>query len=285
MKNDFVVAGFESGGTTSLVGALTQTSEIYMMPFELSDWAHDFKTEKAPPPPCEKGNDGPPSYWPAFMSYAFWPAAETVERFNQQVSRCARNKLVGVWDSRYAAHELAVRKAQAMLSGKSNAKVLLGFRDPIRYVVSTFNRIKPDAPGGSSLENVVAGLDRDPDSFGLHLWKGNYSLLTRRFVTAIGRENIFLQPFDTLVRDPHEGLTRILGFLGSNHQVPPGTSLPHNNRGPRDNLRIDPCKEEAVLKQLAALYRGEYARLRRLLHGFDQEIPHSVERGQPEWNC
>eukprot|EP00913_Durusdinium_trenchii_P012452 g11690.t1 len=83
------------------------------------DWARDFtRPRDLPVPECETLV----SYWPAFMSFAFWPAAETVERFNQQASRCGWQKRIGVWDSRYATHPIAVRKIQALLADKASAR-------------------------------------------------------------------------------------------------------------------------------------------------------------------
>ncbi|CAK9045710.1 unnamed protein product [Durusdinium trenchii] len=193
MKADFVVAGFESGGTTSLVHHLQTIPDIYMMPFEFSDWARDFtRPRDLPVPECETLV----SYWPAFMSFAFWPAAETVERFNQQASRCGWQKRIGVWDSRYATHPIAVRKIQALLADKASARVILCFRDPIRYVVSTFNRLSPEHPGGRSLLALVEGEEGDPDPFGL---KGNYTLLMRDMARAVGWERLHMQPFDLLL--------------------------------------------------------------------------------------
>eukprot|EP00435_Cladocopium_sp_Y103_P061471 s145_g23.t1 len=134
------------------------------------------------------------------MSFAFWPAAETVERFNQHVLRCGTSppRRIGVWDSRYATHDIARRKIQALLADKDSARVLLCFRDPVRYVVSHFNRLSPESPGGSSLLAVVQGTDVDPDPFGLRLWKGNYTLLARKLAAAVGWERLILQPFDLL---------------------------------------------------------------------------------------
>ena len=42
---------------------------------------------------------------------------------------------------------------------------------PAAEVVSHFNRLSPESPGGSSLVAVVQGTDVDPDPFGLRLWK------------------------------------------------------------------------------------------------------------------
>ncbi|CAE7320017.1 unnamed protein product [Symbiodinium natans] len=61
MKVDFVVAGFERGGTTSIIKFLQAAEDIYMVPFELSDWARDFSTPTAPAPACDAV--GSPSYW------------------------------------------------------------------------------------------------------------------------------------------------------------------------------------------------------------------------------
>lgn len=45
------------------------------------------------------------------------------------------------------------------------------FETPAAEVVSHFNRLSPESPGGSSLLAVVQGTDVDPDPFGLRLWK------------------------------------------------------------------------------------------------------------------
>eukprot|EP00439_Symbiodinium_sp_Y106_P043444 s188_g5.t1 len=192
MKVDFVVAGFERGGTTSIVKFLQAAEDIYIVPFELSDWARDFSTPAAPAPACDLVD--PPSYWPAFMSFALWPASETIARLNDQVQHCA----TGVWDSRYASHDIASLKVQALLAGKFGAKVILAFRDPIRYVLSSFNRVCPDRPGGRSFIEAAREEDIDPDPYGLRLWKGNFSLLVRRLMDKVGQGAVWLQPFDTI---------------------------------------------------------------------------------------
>eukprot|EP00434_Breviolum_minutum_P024870 symbB.v1.2.021965.t1/scaffold1899.1/size238565/1 len=187
MRADFVVAGFESGGSSSVVNYLHRIPDIYIMPFELSDWARDFASAPLQDPSCEDEV----SYWPAFMSFAYWPAAETVERFNRQVERCGARR-VGVWDSRYATHDIARRKIQALLADKDSARVILCFRDPVLYVISSFNRLSPDSAGGGSLLGVLQGTDVDPDPFGLRLWKGNYTLLARKMAAAVGIMKGFL---------------------------------------------------------------------------------------------
>ncbi|CAL1159954.1 unnamed protein product [Cladocopium goreaui] len=264
MRADFVVAGFESGGSSSLVHYLHRVPDIYIMPFELSDWARDFTLPPAAAPSC----DDEPSYWPAFMSFAFWPAAETVERFNQQVLRCGTPpRRIGVWDSRYATHDIARRKIQALLADKDSARVLLCFRDPVRYVVSHFNRLSPESPGGSSLLAVVQGTDVDPDPFGLRLWKGNYTLLARKLAAAVGWERLILQPFD-LLTDADE-MSALLRGLGSVHSLGQLGQLPHRNRG--ESKRVDPCapsvEDRSALAQLEKLYFPEFQRLRRFTGG------------------
>eukprot|EP00747_Dinoflagellata_sp_TGD_P086940 gnl/TRDRNA2_/TRDRNA2_163477_c0_seq3.p1 gnl/TRDRNA2_/TRDRNA2_163477_c0~~gnl/TRDRNA2_/TRDRNA2_163477_c0_seq3.p1 ORF type:complete len:412 (-),score=58.79 gnl/TRDRNA2_/TRDRNA2_163477_c0_seq3:47-1282(-) len=273
MRADFVVAGFESGGSTSLVSWLRQASDIYMMPFELSDWARDFSQPKEPAPPCDASLNGPPSYWPAFMSYAFWPAADTVARFNAQAMRCAQNKLIGVWDSRYVAHELAVRKVQALVGSNPAGRVLLSFRDPVKYVVSTFNRAEPNSPGGGSFEAVVAGDERCPDPYGLQLWKGNYSIMTQAMMSAVGEEKVILQSFETILANPAAGFNKV---------------LPHENVGPRGpDMRVNPCSamHAVALQRLEALYAAEYVRLARLLSRQGQKLPPAVIHRQPDWAC
>ena len=133
------------------------------------------------------------------MSYAFWPELETVKRVNAQVARCAKGKLVAVWDSRYAAHELAVRKLSALLHQRPEGRVILSFRDPVKYVVSTFNRIPPNLPGGKSFAAVVGGIEVAPAPYMLQLWKGNYSLLFDRVRVAVGDAEVLIQPFDRIV--------------------------------------------------------------------------------------
>lgn len=55
------------------------------------------------------------------MSFALWPAADTVERFTAEKRRCGARR-VGVWDSRYATHPLALRKLRALLAENQDAQ-------------------------------------------------------------------------------------------------------------------------------------------------------------------
>eukprot|EP00929_Paragymnodinium_shiwhaense_P097226 TRINITY_DN58991_c0_g1_i1.p1 TRINITY_DN58991_c0_g1~~TRINITY_DN58991_c0_g1_i1.p1 ORF type:complete len:351 (-),score=62.21 TRINITY_DN58991_c0_g1_i1:86-1015(-) len=282
---DFVVAGFESGGSTSLVAQLAKSDDIYMMPVELADWAgarHQL-------PPCAK--PGPPTYWPAFMSYAFWPESDTIERFNTQAQKCAQGKLVGVWDSRYAAHPLAARKIKALLHEKKHGRVLLTFRDPVKYVVSTFNRMSPTEPGGMHLPDVVAGTERSSDPFQLQLWKGNYTLLTRQLQRLVGAERVWLQPFELLREQPSFHLAAILRFCGSRSSSETDSRIAHENSGPRGSAaKVDPCEPsssamKAALQDLQRLYLPEYSRLARHLRARGIEVPDMVKNRRPDWDC
>ncbi|CAE7768984.1 unnamed protein product [Symbiodinium sp. KB8] len=254
-----------------------------MVPFELADWARDFSTPAMPAPACDSVD--PPSYWPAFMSFAFWPAFETIARLNDQVQRCATGKRVGVWDSRYASHEIASRKVQALLSGKSGARVVLAFRDPLRYVLSSFNRMSPDSPGGRSFIEAAREEDVDPDPYGLRLWKGNFSILSRRLMDKVGPGAVWLQPFDTMLSSG-ETRQRLLHAVGSRARLE--IPMPHENRGP-PSRRVDPCnlrpEELEALDVLEASYAQEFVRLRRLLRSLDQEIPTAIAADRSPSYC
>ncbi|CAE8619201.1 unnamed protein product [Polarella glacialis] len=182
----------------------------------------------------------------------------------------------------------------ALVGRKPHGRVLLCFRDHIRYIVSTFNRYAPDAPGGSSFLAVVTGADRDPDPYGLQLWKGNYSALAKEMMAAVGHDKVFLQPFELLLEagTKQGSFARLLAFLGSEHkaETKEGT-FPHFNPGPSSGggrvLRVDPCADEhrPALRQLEALFTPEYVRLKQLLLRMGQDVPPSVSRGRPDWAC
>ena len=86
---------------------------------------------------------------PAFMSFALWPAADTVERFSAQKRRCGARR-VGVWDSRYATHPLALRKLRALLADNDDAQALWVLLRYYKVLIISYNKhVEVEAPNMS----------------------------------------------------------------------------------------------------------------------------------------
>ena len=91
--------------------------------------------------------------------------------------------------------------------------MILAFRDPIRYVLSSFNRMSPDRPGRRSFIEAARKEDIDPDPYGLRL-EGNFSFLARRLMDKVGQGAVWLQPFDHAYK-PRDTIAACSGQQGT----------------------------------------------------------------------
>ena len=215
MKPNFLIVGAAKAGTTSLYHYLNQHPDIFMPEWkELSFFIGD------PHGPLHK--------------------VKTPSTYQIVFSKADNQQAVGEASTSYLYDESAPRIISNRLG---TIKIFILLRDPVAMSYSLYNhQVRREGETINSFEEALAAEDRrrkDPEfkkrCYGWHanyyyFQRGLYYNQVKRYIDALGRENVKIFLFDELAKDPVEVSREAFRFLGVDDTFLPSIEV-HNPAG------------------------------------------------------
>ena len=188
---DFIIAGVQKSGTTTLSNLLTQTSDIFIPTEQEIPFFLETKYQKMG--------------WKKFINYYF--------------SKAKQNQLKGTSTPQYLMFPYSLQEIKNKLP---NIKIIIIFRDPIKRLLSQYDMNFRMNVEIRNINEVIKNNFENLDEFRLikynsHITKyitsGEYINLTNNLEKLFSKSQLLYINFDDLIKKPQVVLNLVSNFL------------------------------------------------------------------------